>query len=444
MKISIDRLGKSAEGIGNIDGKTIFVRGALPGETVEISQIAHKKTFATAKLQQVVKPAGDRREVICEQYEKCGGCQTMHMQYQAQLTFKRDQVKDAFVRLAKFDESEVVSVLSDCIASPEEYYYRNKLQVAVQSRAGGQIKAGMFARGSHRIIPIENCHIHHRQGNSALAQILQTLKDEKVPGYNERRHSGYLRHVILRVSETTGSVLVIFVTKTAKQDALKRVAQRLIRHKNVAGVVQNVHTKVSNAILGEKFITIAGEPNLTEEFGDFTFHISPGAFLQVNRAQAERMYEDAVRAAELTGNESCIDAYCGIGTLTLFIAAKAKHVTGIESVDAAVIDAQMNAGKNNITNASFLSGRVEDLLDSLPTADVVFVDPPRKGCAPGFVERVIANAPRGIVYISCEPSSLARDCRLLVDGGYTLRSLTPYDMFPQTSHVETLAVLDRQ
>lgn len=458
QEVTIDRLGKNAEGVTQIDDKTLFVQNALPGEHVSLKQVQKKRTYLVGKLDRVLDSSADRQDPICSEFSRCGGCQTMHMKYEAQLKFKQKLVFDALVRLGKLPEEAILHALRPTVSSPSPFHYRNKLQVAVANRSGSKSQAassegdtsashlriGMFAKGSHRIVSLENCHIHSKLGDRVYRIVSQALAKEKISGYNERKNSGFLRNIVIRTSEHTGQALVIFVTRTAKQDNLRRLANRLQSHKEISGIVQNVNSKVGNTVLGNEFITISGNGDFTEKLGDFVFHVAPGAFLQVNHAQAAAIYQAAIELAELKNDDIAIDAYCGIGTLTLFIAQKVKKVFGIESIDAAILNAQANAAQNKIENATFLAGKVEDLLDEMPKADVVFVDPPRKGCALSFLQKISSQAVRRIIYISCNPDTLARDAAFLTANNYTIDHLVPFDMFAQTAHVETLAIFTRR
>ena len=436
--IRIERLGTSGEGVGKYENFTVFVPNALPGETVSARIEEVKKTYARGQLTDIRVESADRIRPRCAIYSDCGGCQLQHLSYEAQLTAKRLQVIDAMTHIGKLPHVPVKETLG--AASP--WNYRNKMQFPVGMHRG-EIVVGCFAQGSHRIIDTEDCHIQ-REGNNALANAVRDIVTQlHIPVYDEDTYRGVLRHIVGRVGQA-GELMAVVVTAT-KELPRKKELIRMMRERlpQLVSIHQNIQTYRNNVIMGRDTLLLWGKPTISDRIGRLSFHISPRSFFQVNTAQAEVLYEQALQYADLYGTETVIDAYCGTGTITLFLAQKARNVYGIEIVCPAILDARKNARDNGIKNAEFIVGDATKVMPSLYaqgiSPDVVVVDPPRAGCTPTVLKTFANMKPRRIVYVSCNPATLARDLTIMKDLGYETQEVQPVDLFPQTSHVECVA-----
>ncbi len=411
--MKIKRIGIHGEGIGDIDGLTVFVPGALPGEEVTVEIEEARKNYARARLVSIQKKSPDRVTPPCPVFGKCGGCQLMHLSYSKQLETKRARVVDALERIGKLFDVPV----HPCIPSAP-LAYRNKIQLPYHSG-----KLGLYAFNSHDLIEIDTCYIHCPLGERAFQQIRQIV------------HS--VKHVLIKTAVQTNQVLVILVTQD--KELLTPLAQQIMESlPEIKGVVQNFNPSSSNVILGPTYVTLAGQPYIEEKISDLTFKVSPASFFQVNPIQAEHLYQKAVEFADLSGTETVLDAYCGVGTLSLILAPHARHIIGVESVPKAIEDAKANAQTNKISNVTFTCAPMEDFHP--PTIDTAILNPPRKGCHPAALKHLLHLKPRRIVYISCDPATLARDLNLL-HPSYTINQVQPLDMFPQTTHVESVVQL---
>lgn len=441
-EIPIFSLGTSGEGVGRYDDFTVFVPNALPGETVRAVIDDVKKSYARGHVVKIVKASKDRVTSPCPIYDQCGGCQLMHLDYMAQLRAKRQQVIDAITRIGKQRDVDVLPTLG--AATP--WNYRNKMQFPV-GREKGKTVIGCFAQGSHAIIDTTDCRIQ-AQGNNAIVNAVRDVVEKlNISVYNEDRHTGVLRHVMGRVG--LDGDMVVLVTATEKLPHERELVKLLrARLPHVVSIQQNIQTYHNNVILGRETKLLWGRPTIKDRIGRLQFHISPRSFFQVNTAQAEVLYSKALEYANLTGEETVIDAYCGTGTITLFLAQKAREAYGVEIVKPAIQDAKKNARDNNVKNATFLVGDATAVLPRLYRegirADVVVVDPPRAGCTPVVLQTFANMHPDRIVYVSCNPASLARDLAILDDLGYHAEKVQPVDMFSMTAHVESVALLKRK
>ena len=439
-EVEITSLGSSAEGVGRFHDFTIFVPHALPGEKVEVTITEVKKNYAKAKILQLLQKSLDRVEPACAIYQQCGGCQLQHLSYSAQLQVKKQQVIDAITRIGKQNDVPVYETLG--AASP--WNYRNKMQFPI-GKIKGRTVIGCFAQGSHNIIDTENCHIQKELNNDIVNAVREVVTTLAIPVYDEDRHTGILRHVIGRVGKN-GECMVVLVTAVQElrktRDIIRMLRDRLPK---LVSIQQNIQTYHNNVIMGRDTVLLWGRPTIHDAIGKLTFHISPRSFFQVNTAQAEVLYNKALEYANLTGDETVIDAYCGTGTISLFLARKARQVYGIEIVKPAIVDAQKNARDNHVKNAEFIVGDATIVMPRLYKrgirADVVVVDPPRAGCTPVVLETFAHMKPQRIVYVSCNPASLARDLAILDGLGYKAVKVQPVDMFPMTAHVETVCLL---
>jgi len=410
LVLTIQRLGIHGEGVSSWEGLTTFVDGALPGEVVKAIIVERKKSYARAKVLERLQTAPTRVQPICPVFGRCGGCQLMHLDPGEQLKTKRQRVIDALERIGKLFDVPVL----ECLPSPKPLHYRNKIQLPVKDG-----KLGLYAFNSHDLVEIDQCFIHCALGEKAF----QVVKNNLHPD---------LKYVLIKTAIQTDQILVVLVT--AEPTDLTAYAETLMRAlPQIKGVVQNINPSDTNTVLSSNFRTLAGQPYIEDLICGLRFKVSPASFFQVNPAQAENLYQKAIEFCELTGEETVLDGYCGVGTLSLLLAQKAKKVIGIESVPAAIEDAKENAKINQI-DASFICSKAEKF--KLEKVDVAVINPPRKGCEPEFLEQLDA---RRIVYISCDPATLARDLAILRTRGYQTEMVQPFDMFPQTMHVESIA-----
>ena len=451
--IKIHGLGSSGEGVGKLDNLAVFVEGALPGEEVLIEIETRKKNYAVGRLVEVVKNSPERVEPFCPLYKNCGGCQLQHMSYAAQLKWKRQQVVDAVERIGKLGGIKIFETLG--MENPLRY--RNKMQFPVgkamrnaqcvvrndSGRGKDELVIGCYARGSHKIIDTTSCLIQNAGNDKILAAVRAVAKKFNLQPYDEDTHKGFLRHVMSRVG-CNGELMIVLVTATKNFPNEKNFVRALLKEiPNVTSIQQNVQTFRNNVILGRDTKILYGKPTIHDKIGGLSFNISARSFFQVNTAQAEVLYKTAQDFAELRGNETIIDAYCGTGTISLFMAKKARKVVGVEVVSSAVADAKKNSRENNIRNAEFIVGDAVNVLpkifDAGVYAEVVIVDPPRAGCDRKVLETFAAMKPEKIIYVSCNPATLARDLKILDELGYRTKKIQPVDMFPFTSHVESVA-----
>ncbi len=364
------------------------------------------------------------------------------MDYEAQLSSKQKQVKDVMERVAKLPDVPVHPV----IGMEDPWRYRNKSQVPVAFQ-NGELVAGFYAKRSHSIVDMDQCIIQHKENDLVVQTVKRLAKELAIPAYNEEKHNGVLRHIVARYGKTTNQVMVVLVTKGKKlprqQELIDGIRNQI---PGVVSIVQNVNSERTNVIFGKQTDVLWGETYLYDEINGIRFAISARSFYQVNPDQTNRLYSKALEYADLNGTETVIDAYCGIGTISLFLAEKAKHVYGVEIVPEAITDAKRNAKLNHIDNATFAVGEAEKVIPWWHAqgiqADVIVVDPPRKGCDEALLKTMLQMKPKRIVYVSCNPGTLARDLRILEDGGYATQEVTPVDMFPQTTHVECVALIE--
>lgn len=441
--LDIVSLGHSGEGVGRYQDFTVFVPHALPGEQVKVNIIEVKKSYAKGRLIAVIRASAQRSEPACLLYQKCGGCQLQHLSYPAQLAAKRQQVVDAVTRIGKITDVDIKPTLG----AADPWYYRNKMQFPV-GLVNNEIAIGCFEQGTHRIVHTENCLIQHKANNIIAQQVRTVLSQLGIAPYDERTGQGVVRHVLGRVGTASGEVMVVLVTATNElPHKAEVIAQLQAKVPGLVSIVQNINNKNTNIIMGNRTITLWGKDNITDSLGDFNFNISARSFFQVNTLQANVLYDKAVEYAALTGTETVIDAYCGTGTITLFLARKAKKVIGIEIVEPAVKDANENAKRNDVSNVEFIVGDaiavMPDLYKKGVRPDAIVVDPPRAGCERTVLETFVNMQPDRIVYVSCNPASLARDLAILAEYGYKAREIQPVDMFPQTFHVECVCKLVR-
>ena len=437
--------GYEGEGIAKIDNKyPIFIEGALKGEKVKVRIVKVNKNFAYGKLMEVLEASEERVNPPCAIYKRCGGCKLQHASYKAQLDFKWDRVKDCVSKIGKLDPS----IVKYPLGMEEPWRYRNKVQLPI-GLINGEVKIGFFAPRSHDIIDMESCLIQDEIGDKVVKLTREWIEKFNIRPYNvdgEYDEKGIVRHIMIRRGFTTNEVMVVLVTNGEKLPYKEEFVDLMV--KNIPGIksiIQNINSKKTNVILGLESKTLWGEDTVSDYIGDFRFNISPLSFFQVNPIQTEVLYGKALEYANLTGNEEVFDAYCGTGTITLFLSQKAKKVYGVEIIPQAIDNAWINAKENKVENVEFFVGESEvvipDLINKGVKADVVVVDPPRKGCDKKLLDAITHIDAKKIVYVSCDPSTLGRDLKVLEENGYKTLEVQPVDMFPNTAHIENVALL---
>lgn len=441
IDLEITDLSYEAMGVAHYNGMTVFVTNALPGEVVSAKILKVKKNFAFAKIEKIKKESPDRVKVKLNQGVQSGLASLAHIKYDKQLDFKRNQV----VNLLKKAHLENIEV-GETLASPEEVGYRNKAQVPVRE-VNGQLEIGFFRRHSHDLMPLTHFFTTDPEIDRVLVAVRDILRKYKVPAYDEINNKGEVRYLEVRRSKSTGEMMVILVCLHKDFMQLPNVATEVSQIPGVSGLILNYNPKKTNAILGSKDYLVFGNDQITDQIGDLKFRISPQSFFQINSLQTPRLYNLAIKQADLKPDDVVIDAYSGIGTIGLSVAKHVKAVRGIEVVRDAIKDAKDNAKLNDITNAKYYLGKAEEIMprwakSGLKT-DVVFVDPPRKGLTPEFINAAVKTGPKKIVYISCNPATLVRDLQLFQEKSYEFNRIDPVDMFPQTPHVEAVTVLER-
>ncbi len=433
----VDDLGNEGEGIGKIDGFTVFVERALPQEEIEVLIVKVKKSFAYGKLQKIIKASPERVVPRCKIAAQCGGCQLQHLSYKGQLQYKTKKVKNALQKIANIESVEVLPTLGmeDC------WRYRNKVQFPV----GSDLKIGFYGKRSHRIINTEKCFLQYEISDTIIEIIREFLKEYSISTYDENTHKGLLRHILIKVGFSTGQIMVCLVINGKQFPHKEKLIEHLQSIKGMTSIVLNYNTEKTNVILGKQNQVLWGKEYIVDTIGKLEFEISPLSFFQVNPIQTKKLYQKAFEFADINSQETVLDLYCGIGTMSLFFAQKAKHVVGIEIVEQAIIDAKKNANRNQISNVEFLQGATEDIIPILYKkgiqADVVVLDPPRKGCDKKVLYTILNINPQKIVYVSCDPATMARDIKLLEN--YEVKIVQPVDMFPHSSHVETVCLLSK-
>ncbi|WP_077595904.1 23S rRNA (uracil(1939)-C(5))-methyltransferase RlmD [Oceanobacillus kimchii] len=438
--LTFEDLTHEGNGVAKIEGYPLFVPDVLPDEEAKVKVVKINKNFGFGKLLELTKTSSHRVEPPCHVH--CGGCQLQHMSYDLQLQMKQDQVHNVMKKVAHLDHVPVHPILG----MEEPSHYRNKVQIPVGEK-NGEVIVGFYQKRSHRILQNQDtCHIQDEAINEVLPFTRQLMNKYGIQAYDEKSHRGQLRHIMVRVGHHTKDIMIVFVTKTSKFPEKDRIIKELTEQfPQVKSIVQNVNDQRTNVVLGKKTKVLWGENYIYDKIGDLTFAISPKSFFQVNPIQTKVLYDKALEYANIDKDDVVIDAYCGIGSISLFLAQKAKKVYGIEVVPEAIEDAKMNAEINGMNNVEFSVGQAEKVMPKWKEQgldpDVIVVDPPRKGCDVDFLEAMIAMKPKRIVYVSCNPSTLARDLRILEDGGFETKQVQPVDMFPSTNHVECVAEL---
>ncbi|WP_078550215.1 23S rRNA (uracil(1939)-C(5))-methyltransferase RlmD [Litchfieldia alkalitelluris] len=439
--VTFEDLTHDGAGVAKVEGFPIFVQNGLPDEKAKIKITKVKKGYAFGRLVELYEESPFRVDAPCPIYKQCGGCQLQHLSYEGQLVAKRKQVEEVLTRIGHLKNVTVHSVLG----MDDPWRYRNKAQVPVAEREGGLV-AGFYQQRSHEIIDMEACMIQQEKNDQVVQAVKRICEKYGVRAYDEKSHKGTIRHIMARYGVVTGEIMVVLVTRMGELPHKVKIIEEIVREiPEIKSVVQNINTKRTNVIFGDETNVLWGEEYIYDSIGDIKFAISARSFYQVNPEQTKVLYDKALEYAGLTGEESVIDAYCGIGTISLFLAQKAKKVFGVEIVPEAIEDAKRNAELNGIKNAEFAVGEAEVVIPQWKkegnTAEVIVVDPPRKGCDDALLQTIIEMKPKRVVYVSCNPGTLARDLRVLEDGGFKTLEVQPVDMFPHTTHVECVAQL---
>ncbi|MBQ2848098.1 MAG: 23S rRNA (uracil(1939)-C(5))-methyltransferase RlmD [Clostridia bacterium] len=442
INLKIESCSSNGSGVGRHNGMAIFVPATAVGDEITAHVLKVKKNYAFAKVESVITPAADRIAPECPVYLKCGGCVFSHMTYEAEKKIKADHVAECFKRIGG-----VSPEFEPIIGAESDSRYRNKAQYPVAAE-NGEIKTGFYSPHSHRVIHCPDCLLQPAEFEEILGVFAEYIKENNISVYDETAHRGLLRHIYIRKGAASGEIMVCAVINGKKLPNEEMLVTLLTeKNSNIKSIIVNTNIKDTNVILGEKCRTLWGADYITDILCGLKFRISPLSFYQVNRSQAERLYGRAAEYADLTGKEIVLDLYCGAGTIGLSMASKAKEIIGVEIVPEAIEDAKINAKINGVKNARFICGDAAQAAEILKNEgvkpDVIILDPPRKGCSPEMIETAAEMQPERIVYVSCDPATLARDCGIFADLGYIAVKATPVDMFPRSGHVETVCLLSK-
>lgn len=442
IDVVFEDLTHDGAGVAKVDGYPLFIPNGLPGEKAKVKVIKVNKGYGFGRLMELYEKSPYRVEIPSSETHKYGGCQLEHISYEGQLKYKENQVRQVLTRIGKLDEVKVHPILG----MDQPWHYRNKAQVPVGEK-DGRLIAGFFKPRSHEIVDTDESLIQLPEINEAVQTVKEICNELRIPAYDEESHKGVLRHIMARYGKQTGELMVVIITRTGELPHKNKLVEEIVsRLPKVKSIVLNVNSKRTNVILGDKTTVLWGNEVIYDYIGDVKFAISALSFYQVNPVQTKVLYDKALEYAGLSGEETVIDAYCGIGTISLFLAQKAKKVFGVEVVPEAIEDAKRNAELNVIKNAEFAAGEAEVVIPKWynegNTADVLVVDPPRKGCDEALLQTIIEMKPKKVVYVSCNPATLARDLRILEVGGYKTIEVQPVDMFPQTMHCEAVAKIE--
>lgn len=444
ITVTIEDLSSEGLGVGHYDGMAFFIKDTVIGDVAEAKIMKLKKTYGYARLIRLITPSPDRIAARCPVARQCGGCQIQAMRYSAQLRFKEAKVRNNLIRIGKFEHPPMEPI----IGMEEPFRYRNKAQFPVGMSKDGRIIAGFYAGRTHAIIECEDCLLGVEENRVILDLVLEYMKEYHISPYEELTGKGLVRHVMIRKGFATGEVMVCLIVNGDSLPHVDALVERLRTIQGMASITLNINREQTNVIMGREIKLLWGQPYIEDTIGSVRFRISPLSFYQVNPLQTEKLYNKALEYAGLTGEETVWDLYCGIGTISLFLAQRAKQVYGVEIVPAAIEDAKANAALNGMTNAEFFVGKAEEVLPEKYekegiTADVIVVDPPRKGCEESVLATMVQMAPKRIVYVSCDSATLARDLKYLCHHGYELTRCCPTDMFGNSVHVETVCCLYR-
>lgn len=458
LELQIEAIGSEGEGIAHVNGYTLFVKDTVPGDRIEAKVVKTGKNFGYARCERIIEPSPDRIEPVCPISKRCGGCQFQHLSYEAELRFKQEKVFNCIKRIGGFKDEDIPML--PIMGCEEIMHYRNKAQFPVGVDKNGEPVTGFYAERSHEIVDTTKCYIQVEENELILETLKAFMKKYKIPAYEEKinpktrkpeKAGGLVRHIMTRKGFATGEIGICVVING---NTLPNAAEftdmmlKVFEGRNdirITSICVNINKKVTNVIFGNELKCIYGKPYIVDMIEDIKFKISPFSFYQVNPAQTRKLYGKALEFAGLTGEEVVWDLYCGIGTISLFLAKKAKEVYGVEIVPEAVENAKENAKLNGIENAYFTVGKAEDEAKKLPKPDVIVVDPPRKGCDEKLLETIMNYKPERVVYVSCDPATLARDLKVLCgDGGYKLEEVQAVDQFSRGVHVESVCLMTRK
>ena len=448
--LKIEDMGVDGAGIGKADGMTFFVKDAVIGDVVRAKVMKLKKTYGYARLMELLEASPDRVEPKCPYYRQCGGCQIQALSYEKQLEFKERKVRNNLERIGGFSEIPMEPI----VGMEESYHYRNKAQFPVGTDKDGHIVTGFYAGRTHTIIPNRDCALGLPVNREILDIVIDFMEKYHVSAYDEKTGKGLVRHVLIRCGFTSQEKMVCLVINGKSLPHSEKLVEALREIDGMTSISINCNTGRTNVILGRKTIVLWGQEYITDQIGEISYEISPVSFYQVNPVQTEKLYGLALEYADLHGEETVWDLYCGIGTISLFLAQKAKQVYGVEIIPQAIENAKRNAGKNGIENAEFFVGKSEEVLPEFyekeaaagrkAHADVIVVDPPRKGCDEKLLETIVKMAPDRVVYVSCDSATLARDLKILCEQGYELKRARAVDQFCHTVHTEAVCLLERK
>jgi 23S rRNA (uracil1939-C5)-methyltransferase len=456
VNVTIEDIGVNGEGIGKVNGYTLFIKDAVIGDQVEAKIIKAKKNYGYARLSKVIAPSPYRVEPKCLSARKCGGCQIQEMSYEKQLEFKNLKLKRNLEHIGGLTEDFLTQVMEPVVGMDVPFYYRNKAQFPFGTDKEGNPVTGFYAGRTHDIIPNTDCALGVPVNKEILEIILRFMKENKIPSYDEKTGKGLIRHALIRFGFTTKEIMVCLIINGKTIPKSSKLIAELEKIEGMTSITISINTKQTNVIMGDNYEVLWGQGFITDYIGDVKYQISPLSFYQVNPVQTKKLYQLALEYADLKGNETVWDLYCGIGTISLFLAQKAKQVYGVEIVPQAIEDAKNNAKINGIENAEFTVGKAEEVLPEyyrqyakehpgkVAHADVIVVDPPRKGCEETLLKTMVEMKPEKIVYVSCDSATLARDVKYLRECGYEVERVRAVDQFPGTVHCESIVLLQRK
>ena len=446
--IKIEDMGTEGEGIGKAEGFPLFVKDAVIGDEIKARIVKVKKNYGYGRLEEILTPSPFRATPRCAYHRQCGGCQLQSLSYDKQLEFKQQKVRNNLLRIGGFSAEELGRIMEPIVGMEDCWHYRNKAQFPIGTDKQGNPVAGFYAGRTHTIIANTDCALGVSENKEILEAVLLWMRSYRIPAYEEMSGKGLVRHVLIRKGFTSGELIVCLVINGKKLPKAKELVEALMQIENMTSVSYSINEKNTNVIMGTEIVPLWGKETIQDAIGDISFSISPLSFYQVNPVQTKKLYELAVEYAQLTGKETVWDLYCGIGTISLFMARRAGRVYGVEIIPQAIRDAKENAERNGIKNAEFFVGKAEEVLPEKYategiSADVIVVDPPRKGCDEKCLETMLKMRPERIVYVSCDSATLARDLKILRAGGYEPVRVRAVDQFPMSVHVETVVGLHR-
>ncbi|WP_041580242.1 23S rRNA (uracil(1939)-C(5))-methyltransferase RlmD [Bacillus sp. 1NLA3E] len=441
--LTIKRLGINGEGVGYFKRQVVFVPGALPGEEVVVEVTKVNPKFAEAKIKKIRKSSEHRVQPVCPVYDECGGCQLQHLSYEQQLKEKRDIIIQSLERHTKIPVGELT--INETIGMENPWGYRNKSQFQVGLDARGKVLAGLYGLNSHQLIDIQNCAVQHPQTNKATETVKKILQDLQISIYNEKTRKGIVRTIVSRVGVHSGELQIVLITTQPELPKKDQIIEIIIdRLPDVKSIMQNINGAKTSLIFGEETVALDGEEFIQETLGDLSFELSARTFFQLNPVQTVKLYNEVKKAAALTGTEKVVDAYCGVGTIGLWLADQAGEVRGMDIIPESIEDAKKNAKRHGFTNTKYVPGKVQEVLPKWIKKgwkpDVIIVDPPRTGLDNQLLETILSAEPKKVVYVSCNPSTLAKDIQVL-SSKFKVEYIQPVDMFPHTSHVECISQL---